>query len=52
MTILFGMAIGTLFVTPMAYTFLARDHATWMAKQRAAGRLVAAHDAPPEGSHA
>jgi multidrug efflux pump subunit AcrB len=52
LTILFGMAIGTLFVTPMAYTFLARDHATWMAKQRAAGRLVAAHDAPPEGSHA
>ena len=37
LTIFFGMAIGTaftLFVTPMVYTFLARDHA----KARAAGQ--------------
>jgi hydrophobe/amphiphile efflux-1 (HAE1) family protein len=55
LTIFFGMAIGTmftLFVTPMVYTFLARDHAAWLAKERAAGHLVAGHDAPPEGSHA
>ena len=42
LTIFFGMAIGTmftLFVTPMVYTFLARDHAAWMAKERAAGHL-------------
>jgi multidrug efflux pump len=55
LTIFFGMAIGTmftLFVTPMVYTFLARDHAAWLAKERAAGHVAAAHDAPPEGSHA
>ena len=55
LTIFFGMAIGTmftLFVTPMVYTFLARDHAAWLAKERAAGHLAAAHDAPAEGSHA
>ena len=55
LTIFFGMAIGTtftLFVTPMVYTFLARDHAAWLARERAAGHLVAGHDAPPEGSHA
>jgi len=55
LTIFFGMAIGTLFtlfVTPMVYTFLARDHAAWLAKERAAGHLAAGHEAPPEGSHA
>ena len=55
LTIFFGMAIGTmftLFVTPMVYTFLARDHAAWLAKERAAGHLAPAHEAPPEGSHA
>jgi hypothetical protein len=36
----------------MVYTFLARDHAAWLAKERAAGHVAAAHDAPPEGSHA
>jgi len=49
------MAIGTtftLFVTPMVYTFLARDHAGYLAKERAAGHLASGHDAPPEGSHA
>ena len=30
----------TLFVTPMVYTFLARDHAAWMAKERAAGHVT------------
>ena len=53
LTIFFGMAIGTmftLFVTPMVYTFLARDHAAWMARERAAGHLGAAEAAPPEGS--
>ncbi len=38
-----GMAIGTLFtlfVTPMIYTFLARDHAALMARERAAGHLA------------
>jgi multidrug efflux pump len=55
LTIFFGMAIGTgftLFVTPMVYTFLARDHAAWMAKERAAGHLAAGGEAPVEGSHA
>ena len=36
------MAIGTLFtlfVTPMVYTFLARDHAAMMAKEKALGHL-------------
>jgi hydrophobe/amphiphile efflux-1 (HAE1) family protein len=42
-TIFAGMAIGTLFtlfVTPMVYTFLARDHAAFMARERAAGHLA------------
>ncbi len=42
-TIFAGMAIGTmftLFVTPMVYTFLARDHAAAIAKERAAGHLA------------
>ena len=42
LTIFAGMAIGTLFtlfVTPMVYTFLARDHAALMARERAAGHL-------------
>ena len=42
-TIFAGMAIGTLFtlfVTPMVYTFLARDHAALMARERAAGHLA------------
>jgi multidrug efflux pump len=41
-TIFAGMAIGTLFtlfVTPMVYTFLARDHAAAMAKEKSLGRL-------------
>ena len=51
LTIFFGMAIGamfTLFVTPMVYTFLARDHAAWMAKERAAGHLAAAQGGAAE----
>ncbi len=43
MTIFAGMAIGTLFtlfVTPMVYTYLARDHAAFMARERAAGHLL------------
>ncbi len=42
-TIFAGMAIGTLFtlfVTPMVYTFLARDHAALIARERAAGHLA------------
>ena len=42
-TIFAGMAIGTLFtlfVTPMVYTFLARDHAAFIARERAAGHLA------------
>ena len=42
LTIFAGMAIGTLFtlfVTPMVYTFVARDHAAAMAKERAAGHV-------------
>jgi len=45
LTIFAGMAIGTLFtlfVTPAVYTFLARDHAALIARERAAGHL------PPE----
>ena len=45
LTIFAGMSIGTcftLFVTPMVYSFLARDHAAWMARERAAGHLAAA----------
>src|SRR5580704_7723126 len=41
-TIFFGMAIGTLFtlfVTPAVYTFLARDHAALIAKEKALGHL-------------
>ena len=44
LTIFSGMAIGTaftLFVTPMVYTFLARDHAAAKAREHALG-----HDAP------
>ncbi len=47
-TIFAGMAIGTLFtlfVTPMVYTFLARDHAALIARERAARHL-----APEEGT--
>ncbi len=43
LTIFAGMAIGTvftLFVTPMVYTFLARDHAAAIARERAAGHLA------------
>ncbi len=43
LTIFSGMAIGTLFtlfVTPMVYTFLARDHAAAMAKEKALGHLA------------
>ena len=48
LTIFAGMAIGTmftLFVTPMVYTFLARDHAATIARERAAGHLAADFDA-------
>jgi multidrug efflux pump len=41
-TIFAGMAIGTLFtlfVTPAVYTFLARDHAALMAREKGLGRL-------------
>jgi hydrophobe/amphiphile efflux-1 (HAE1) family protein len=44
LTIFAGMAIGTLFtlfVTPAVYTFLARDHAAAIARERAAGHLAA-----------
>jgi multidrug efflux pump len=55
LTIFFGMAIGTcftLFVTPMVYTFLARDHAAWMAREQAAGHVTGAlHEAPTGESH-
>jgi len=43
LTIFAGMAIGTcftLFVTPMVYTFMARDHVAAMAKLRAAEHLA------------
>ena len=30
----------TLFVTPAVYTFLARDHAALIARERAAGHLA------------
>jgi hydrophobe/amphiphile efflux-1 (HAE1) family protein len=42
-TIFAGMAIGTLFtlfVTPAVYTFLARDHAASMAREKALGHLA------------
>ena len=38
------MAIGTmftLFVTPMVYTFLARDHAAATAQEKALGHIAA-----------
>ncbi len=44
LTIFAGMAIGTLFtlfVTPAVYTFLARDRAAAIARERAAGHLAA-----------
>jgi multidrug efflux pump subunit AcrB len=43
LTIFAGMAIGTLFtlfVTPAVYTFLARDHAAAIARDRAEGHLA------------
>ena len=43
LTIFAGMAIGTLFtlfVTPAVYTFLARDHAAAIARERAEGHLA------------
>jgi multidrug efflux pump subunit AcrB len=42
-TIFAGMSIGTLFtlfVTPAVYTFLARDHAALLAKEKALGHLA------------
>ena len=42
LTIFAGMSIGTLFtlfVTPAVYTFVARDHAALMAKEKALGHL-------------
>ncbi len=50
LTIFAGMSIGTLFtlfVTPMVYTFLARDHAAAIAKERAAGHLTPDYDQTP-----
>jgi multidrug efflux pump len=52
-TIFSGMAIGTLFtlfVTPMVYTFLARDHVAAMAKLRAKEAHLAATEG--QGEHA
>ena len=46
-TIFAGMAIGTLFtlfVTPAVYTFLARDHAGQMAREKALGHLTIEED--------
>jgi multidrug efflux pump subunit AcrB len=46
-TIFAGMAIGTLFtlfVTPMVYTFLARDHAAAVAAEKAIGETPMADD--------
>ena len=51
LTIFAGMSIGTLFtlfVTPMVYTFLARDHAAFMARERALGHLA---EAETEAAH-
>jgi multidrug efflux pump len=48
LTIFSGMAIGTLFtlfVTPAVYTFLARDHAAVMAREKALGHLAASEGA-------
>ena len=53
LTIFSGMAIGTLFtlfVTPMVYTFLARDHVAAMAKLRAEEAHLAATEG--QGEHA
>ncbi len=50
LTIFAGMAVGTLFtlfVTPMVYTFLARDHAALIARERAAGHIAQGEDEPP-----
>ncbi len=50
-TIFSGMAIGTLFtlfVTPMVYSFLARDHAAAIARERAAGHLAQGDEALEE----
>ncbi|MGD0188432.1 MAG: efflux RND transporter permease subunit [Roseiarcus sp.] len=50
LTIFAGMAIGTcftLFVTPMVYTFMARDHVAAMAKLRAAEHLAGQEASPP-----
>jgi multidrug efflux pump len=47
-TIFAGMSIGTLFtlfVTPMVYTLLARDHAAYLARERAAGHLTEEQEA-------
>ncbi len=55
LTIFAGMAIGTcftLFVTPMVYTFLARDHVAAMAKLRAAERVGAGEGAAPPATSA
>ena len=52
-TIFFGMAIGTLFtlfVTPAVYTFLARDHAALMAKEKALGHLKEEVEVLSEGA--
>jgi Cu/Ag efflux pump CusA len=54
LTIFFGMAIGTaftLFVTPMVYTFLARDHAKAAAGQ-GVGHVAVTGETPIEGSQA
>ncbi len=48
-TIFAGMSIGTiftLFVTPMVYTLLARDHAAYRARERAAGHQVPEPERP------
>ena len=51
LTIFAGMAIGTLFtlfVTPAVYTFLARDHAALMAREKALGHLPKEKEEPEE----
>jgi hypothetical protein len=37
----------TLFVTPMVYTYLARDHAAAIARERAAGHSAPDNDDAP-----
>ncbi|MGO9741717.1 MAG: efflux RND transporter permease subunit [Roseiarcus sp.] len=52
-TIFAGMSIGTLFtlfVTPMVYSFLARDHAAWIAHEKAAGHIGAEGAAEAEAA--